>query len=89
MHKTYKWKLRGFFWLFNLILQLDNFIKSYLTFSFCRSTFDGSSGLGVKLLDASNATNIFRLYIQGGPKKSVFSKNENWPWWGFFEKKNP
>ena len=63
MHKTYKWKLRGFFWLFNLILQLDNFIKSYLTFSFCRSTFDGSSGLGVKLLDASNATNIFRLYI--------------------------
>ena len=57
MHKTYKWKLRGFFWLFNLILQLDNFIKSYLTFSFCRSTFDGNCGVGVKVLDASNATN--------------------------------
>ena len=26
-------------------------------------------------------------YIQGGPKKSVFSKNENRPWWVFFEKK--
>lgn len=52
MHKTYKWKLRGFFWLFNLILQLDNFIKSYLTFSFCRSTFDGSSGS-----KSANATN--------------------------------
>ena len=25
----------------------------------------------------------------GWTKKSVLSKNENRPWWGFFEKKNP
>ena len=31
--------------------------------------------------------NILVKYLQGGPKKSVFSKNENRPWWGFFEKK--
>ena len=28
------------------------------------------------------------LKIQGGPKESVFSKNENRPWWGFFGKKS-
>ena len=33
------------------------------------------------------STNIYLIYLQGGPKKSVFSKNENRPWWGFFEKK--
>ena len=32
---------------------------------------------------------LFHIYVQGGPKKSVLSKNENRPWWGFFEKKNP
>ena len=31
--------------------------------------------------------NVTRQNVQGGPKKSVFSKNENRPWWGFFEKK--
>ena len=30
-----------------------------------------------------------QIYLQGESKKSVISKNENWPWWGFFEKKNP
>ena len=27
------------------------------------------------------------VLLQGGPKKSLFSKNENRPWWGDFEKK--
>ena len=27
------------------------------------------------------------MYLQGESKKSVISKNENWPWWEFFEKK--
>ena len=47
MHKTYKWKLRGFFWLFNLILQLDNFIKSYLRFSFCGLTFEARNKVNI------------------------------------------
>ena len=32
-----------------------------------------------------NVTDL--THLQGGPKKRVFSKNENRPWWGFFEKK--
>ena len=65
MHKTHKWKLRGFFWLFNLILQLDNFIKSHLTFSFCGTTFiivkcfklNGAClGMGFSVLDVNILT---------------------------------
>ena len=33
------------------------------------------------------AASLTENVLQGGPKKSVFSKNENRPWWEFFEKK--
>ena len=36
----------------------------------------------------TSSQNMKDSNIQGGPKKSVFSKNENRPWWGFFEKKS-
>ena len=40
--------------------------------------------------DVSSSHNTPQVsYIQGGPKKSVLSKNENRPWWGFFEEKKP
>ena len=37
----------------------------------------------IRNIDARTST----LSLQGESKKSVISKNENWPWWGLFEKK--
>ena len=33
------------------------------------------------------ASKLLKQIYTGWTKKSVFSKNENRPWWGFFEKK--
>ena len=36
---------------------------------------------------SDNIPLLYRNISTGWTKKSVFSKNENRPWWGFFEKK--
>ena len=59
-------------------------------FSLCT----GSIGQGLTVNDIivtvqfdAQSCICFKFQLRGGPKKSVFSKNENRPWWGFFEKK--